>query len=65
MVREKTVTTQREYIDIRSLKARISEILPSASILRAVLIGEPDVLSPRDFIAKLGTWLDILEEEEY
>lgn len=55
---------KREYIDIRSLKARVAEILPESSVLRAVLTREPDTLSASDFVAKLGTWLEILNEEE-
>lgn len=58
------VHQQKAYIDIRSLKTLATEILPNGSILREVLIREPDILSPHDFIAKLGTWLEILDAEE-
>lgn len=59
------IQQQKAYIDIRSLKTLATEILPSGSILREVLIREPDILSLHDFIAKLGTWLEILDAEEF
>jgi hypothetical protein len=64
MLSETIHQQQQGYIDIRSLKTLATEILPNGSILRAVLIREPDILSPHDFVAKLGTWLEILDEEE-
>ncbi len=65
MLSETTIHQQIGYINISSLKALATEILPNGSILRAVLIREPDILSPNDFVAKLGTWLEILDEEEF
>jgi hypothetical protein len=65
MLSETTIHQQIGYINISSLKALATEILPDGSVLRAVLIREPDILSPHDFVAKLGTWLEILDEEEF
>jgi hypothetical protein len=65
MLNEAIQQQKREYIDMRSFKARVSEILPEGSLLRSVLIREPDMLSKSDFVAKLSTWLEILDEEEF
>ena len=50
-------------VNIRSAKALVIKILPDDSVLRAVLTREPDSLPVSDFVAKLGTWLEILDEE--
>lgn len=50
-------------VDIRSLKRLAAKALANDSILRKILLSEPDVMEPRDYIAKLGTWLAILREE--
>lgn len=59
------IQQNQELIDMHSFKARVSDILPDGSILRSVLIREPDTLSKSDLVAKLGTWLEILDEEEF
>jgi hypothetical protein len=50
-------------IDIRSVKGLAAKRLPTDSILRSVLLSEPDSLEARDYLAKLGTWLLLLREE--
>ena len=62
---KEAIQQKQEYLDMRSFKARVSKILPEGSVLRTVLTREPDMLSTSDFVAKLGTWLEILDEEEF
>jgi hypothetical protein len=50
-------------VDIRPLKTLSSELLPQDSMLRRVLLSEPDVIPASDYACKLGTWLVILKEE--
>ncbi len=50
-------------VDIRHLKELAVTTLDHESLLRRVLASEPDTLSATEFVAKLGTWLAILEEE--
>jgi hypothetical protein len=50
-------------VHLRPLKRLAAELLPSDSILRRVLASEPDEMEPRDYVAKLGTWLALLREE--
>jgi hypothetical protein len=53
----------RMIVDIRSLKRLAEKILPNDSILRKVLLSEPDSLEARDYLPKLAKWLAILREE--
>jgi hypothetical protein len=50
-------------VNIRSLKGLAAEILMDDSILRKVLLSESDEMDATDYVAKLGTWLVILNEE--
>lgn len=50
-------------MDVRPLKALATERLAEGSVLRGVLLTEPDSMPTEDFVAKLGTWLAILREE--
>ncbi|MGA9388723.1 MAG: hypothetical protein WBV70_07865 [Candidatus Bathyarchaeia archaeon] len=51
---------QTEFrIDIRPLKAFVSEKLPRSSPLRA-LLAERDLLGAQEFLAKMETWLNLL-----
>ncbi len=50
-------------LDLQPLKRLAEKILPSDSILRKVLLSEPDSLEARDYPPKLATWLTILREE--
>ena len=50
-------------VDIRPLKRLAAEILPGDSVLRRVLLSEPDRMEARDYVAKLGTWQALLREE--
>jgi hypothetical protein len=47
-------------IDIRPLKAFVSEKFPKSSPLRETLIAERDVLDAQEFLAKMETWLNLL-----
>ena len=52
---------QTEFkIDIRPLKAFVSEKFPKDSPLREALLAERDVLSAQEFLAKMETWLNLL-----
>lgn len=61
MVRTEAVA--RNQVDVRSLKALATGKLADGSILRGVLLSEPDSMPAEDFVAKIGTWLAILREE--
>lgn len=50
-------------VDIRPLKGLAAKILASDSVLRKILLSEPDEMERGDYLAKLGTWLAILREE--
>jgi hypothetical protein len=52
-----------KVVDISPLKRLATRALPANSVLRRVLLSEPDRLEARDYLAKLGTWLAILREE--
>ncbi len=52
-----------KVIDIRPLKALAAERLASDSVLKRVLLTEPDSMPADDYLAKLGTWLAILRED--
>jgi hypothetical protein len=54
---------QSVSIDIRPLKGLATELLPSDSMLRRVLLSEADAIPADDYVCKLGTWLVILREE--
>jgi len=51
-------------VDIRPIKSLVVSLLPADSLLKRVLRSEPDKMPPTDFLAKLGTWLVLLSEEE-
>lgn len=50
----------RFKIDIRPLKAFVSEKFPKDSPLREALLAERDVLHAHEFLAKMETWLNLL-----
>ena len=50
-------------IDIRRLKRFASGDLPINSQLRNVLLSEKDTLTANDFLAKMGTWMTLLNLE--
>jgi len=54
-------TCQARYkIDIRPLKAFVSEKFPRNWPLREALLAERDVLDAEEFLAKMETWLNLL-----
>ncbi len=50
-------------VDIRALKDFVTTKFGSTSLLRKVIVTEPDQLPAEEFIGKIGTWLAILREE--
>jgi hypothetical protein len=50
-------------IDIRPLKRLASKLLPEDSDFRRVVMKEGGVVSAVDYVAKVGTWLSILDGE--
>lgn len=52
-----------KVVNIEPLKTLATKVLPADSVLRRVLLSEPDQLEARDYIAKLGTWQALLREE--
>jgi hypothetical protein len=53
----------RSMIDIVALKQSVASKFESPSILRKVMLAEPDRLPTEELIGKIGTWLAILREE--
>lgn len=56
-------TAARSLVEIRLLKALATQELADGSILKRVLLSEPDSMPASDFLAKVSTWLAILREE--
>ncbi len=54
---------QRVVIDLRPLKRLAARVLPTDSLLRRVLMSEPDQMEAIEYVAKLGTWQALLREE--
>ena len=52
-----------QNIDIRVLKNFVSTRFVSSSLLRKVIVAEPDYLPAEELVGKSGTWLAILREE--
>ncbi|MDG7007770.1 MAG: hypothetical protein JRN06_05965 [Nitrososphaerota archaeon] len=52
-----------QNIDIRVLKNFVSARFGSSSLLRKVIVAEPDYLPAEELVGKIGTWLAILREE--
>jgi hypothetical protein len=52
-------------IDIRPLKAFASERLSRNWPLREALIAERDILEAQEFLAKMGTWLNLSKMTYY
>ena len=50
-------------IDIQGLKRFVIGNLPRKSRLRAVLLSERDQLTAVDFLAKMDTWMKLLNIE--
>ena len=53
----------QQEIDIRVLKHFVSARFGSSSLLKKVIVAEPDYLPAEELIGKIGTWLAILREE--
>lgn len=53
----------QQEIDIRVLKHYVSTKFGSSSLLRKVIVAEPDYLPAEELVGKIGTWLAILREE--
>lgn len=50
-------------VDIRALKGFVASKFGSSSLLRKVIVAEPDYLPAEELVGKIGTWLAILREE--
>ncbi len=48
---------------IRQLKRFAAERLPSESLLRHIILTEPDEIDALSFLAKLETWLMVAQRE--
>ncbi|MDG7024971.1 MAG: hypothetical protein JRN45_10695 [Nitrososphaerota archaeon] len=53
----------RTRVDIRALKRWVASSFGSSSLLRKVVLVEPDYLPAEELVGKIGTWLAILREE--
>ena len=53
----------RTRVDIRALKRSVTSSFGSSSLLRKVVLAEPDYLPAEELVGKIGTWLAILREE--
>jgi len=58
-----TAAEIKGLINIRRLKTFALANLPRSSILRDLLLSEPDELPKTDFIVKIGLWLKISRRE--
>ena len=47
-------------VDIRTLKAFVSENFPKDSPIRIAILAELDTLDARELVGKIGTWLNLL-----
>lgn len=47
-------------VDIRTLKAFVSENFPKDSPIRITILAELDTLDARELVGKIGTWLNLL-----
>jgi hypothetical protein len=50
-------------INLRKLKREFSEKFPNSE-LTAVILKEPDEIAPEEFLAKVSTWLAILNADK-
>jgi hypothetical protein len=53
----------QKFIDVKPVKRLASELLENTSVLRRVLLNEEDVLTATDYLAKLATWLVVLDSD--
>ena len=58
-----SVSAGGREVDIRSLKQSVVARFGPSSLLRRVMLAEPDRLPAEEFVGKIGTWLAILGEE--
>lgn len=52
-----------KMVDIRPVKGLAARLLGSDSVLRRVLLAEPDSMPATEFVTKLGIYLFLLSEE--
>ena len=58
-----TASARRE-VDIRGLKTFVVSKFGSRSLIRRVMLVEPDLIPAAEVVGKVGTWLAVLEEED-
>ena len=56
--------TQGRLVDIGSLKEWAQEKLDPESVLRGLILSEPQLMDPESFVAKVQTWLLLARNEE-
>ena len=47
-------------VDTRPLKQFATENLPLNSVLRTILVSEPDSIDREEFLTKIGVWLKLI-----
>ena len=55
------LVAQTRKVNLGRLKGFALESLPEHSILRALLLAEPDELEVAEFLAKMDVWLKLLK----
>jgi hypothetical protein len=60
---QKSVSAGGREVDIRALKQCVVTRFGPSSLLRKVILAEPDRLPAEELVGKIGTWLAILREE--
>lgn len=53
----------KQSLNIRKLKLFAFEKLPKQSLLREIILSEPDELDAHEFIVKVDVWLKLLKRE--
>lgn len=51
-------------VDVRKLKAYVLKIFPEQSLLRELVLNEPDELDVRELGWKINTWLRVFNKED-
>ncbi|MCD6241332.1 hypothetical protein J7K27_07440 [Candidatus Bathyarchaeota archaeon] len=50
-------------VNIRSLRKFVDETFPRNSVLRELILGEPDQINVQEFLTKMKIWLRLLRME--
>jgi hypothetical protein len=63
LVEQSEIAALPKTVSIRALKNWAQTELPSGSKTRALILSEPENLSPESFLAKWSSWGLLLREE--